>query len=310
MNIVPIVFAFDEKLVMPAGVCITSLLENALPDTFYDIYIIHETGLDLSSTLLTALPQVYENCKITFREITNEFSNAFEIRGITTPAYFRLLIPEVIPEYDKIMYSDVDVIFRDDLLELYNEDLGDYYFAGVRVVLDLRPEVMKYVTATLGLNPQEGYFYSGNLILNSKKIREDNKIAEFRELARNKYIYQDMDVLNLACKGKIKTISPYFCLTNFVYNFLIKNRAYFQAQYTEDDIERILTRGVVHFNGEKPWKGWCVNQDIWWAYYRKSLFFSEDFCCGFYAQNDKMSVSSLIVRYLKSKISKMRRIFR
>ena len=38
MKTVPILFTFDDKLVMPACVCWTSLMENAAPDTFYDIF--------------------------------------------------------------------------------------------------------------------------------------------------------------------------------------------------------------------------------------------------------------------------------
>ena len=37
MKKVPIVFAFDENLILPAEICICSLLENAKASTFYDI---------------------------------------------------------------------------------------------------------------------------------------------------------------------------------------------------------------------------------------------------------------------------------
>lgn len=60
---------------------------------------------------LDKLPKYYKNCRIQYRQVDNTFDASYEIRGITTPAYYRLLIPELIPEYDKIIYSDVDVIF-------------------------------------------------------------------------------------------------------------------------------------------------------------------------------------------------------
>lgn len=41
MNIIPIAFAFDNNLTMPAAVAFTSLLKNASPETFYDIFILH-----------------------------------------------------------------------------------------------------------------------------------------------------------------------------------------------------------------------------------------------------------------------------
>ena len=36
MKTVPIVFAFDNNLILPACVCISSLLMNAKEETFYD----------------------------------------------------------------------------------------------------------------------------------------------------------------------------------------------------------------------------------------------------------------------------------
>ena len=114
MNIVPIAFAFDNNLVMPACICISSLMMNANEDTFYDIFILHSASENLDKSDLDRIPNHYKNCRIQYRTVGNEFDGAFEIRGITTPAYYRLLIPELIPEYDKVLYSDVDVIFRDE----------------------------------------------------------------------------------------------------------------------------------------------------------------------------------------------------
>lgn len=39
MRIIPIAFAFDNNLILPACVCISSLMMNAKEDTFYDIFI-------------------------------------------------------------------------------------------------------------------------------------------------------------------------------------------------------------------------------------------------------------------------------
>ena len=51
-NIVPIAFAFDNNLVMPACICISSLLMNARPDTFYDIFILQPKDEELNKAEL------------------------------------------------------------------------------------------------------------------------------------------------------------------------------------------------------------------------------------------------------------------
>ena len=221
---IPIVFTFDTNLIMPASVCISSLLMNASADTFYDIFILHSETCDFSKSQLVDIPNYYSNCKITFRTVNSEFVTAYEIRGITTTAYYRLLIPDLIPEYEKILYSDVDVIFREDLSKYYQIDLDGYYMAGVDNASALRPNVQQYIKEKLGIDHKYGHFYSGNLIINSKKIKEDNIIPQFRELAKRNFHQQDMDIINIACYGKIKALSPAFCLTNYLTEILVKRK--------------------------------------------------------------------------------------
>ncbi len=132
MNIVPIAFAFDNNLVLPACVCISSLMMNAKEDTFYDIFILHSVKESLRKEQLDLLPKYYPNCRVQYREVGDTFDYAFEIRGITTPAYYRLLIPELILEYDKVIYSDVDIVFRQDLSQLHKINLGDNLLAATK----------------------------------------------------------------------------------------------------------------------------------------------------------------------------------
>lgn len=47
MNTIPIAFAFDNNLILPACVCISSLMMNANEDTFYDIFILHSSNISL-----------------------------------------------------------------------------------------------------------------------------------------------------------------------------------------------------------------------------------------------------------------------
>ena len=146
MNNIPIAFAFDNNLSFPACVCLSSLMKHAKHDTFYDIFILHSEKEALRTEELDKLPTFYPNCRITYRTVDNTFDQAFEIRGITTAAYYRLLIPELIPEYDKIIYSDVDVIFRMDLTELYALDIENYYIAATRDLgLNLGKDGIAYI---------------------------------------------------------------------------------------------------------------------------------------------------------------------
>ena len=292
MNIVPIAFAFDNNLILPACIGISSLMMHAKEDTFYDIYILHSEKEKLNKDELNKIPTYYKNCKIQYREVGNFFDNAFEIRGITTPAYYRLLIPELISEYDKIIYSDVDVIFRNDLSEIYSINMTGYYMAGVNSLAHLVPDYRMYYDS-LQMDATK-IIYSGNLIINSKQLQKDNMIDKFRSLAANKYKFQDMDMINIVCCGKIKYFYPSFCLSTFISEYNIYHREELTKIWEEQEINEALKTGIVHYNGQKPWKGFCVNFDIWWEYYRKSPFFDEKFYFDFfYKKLDELDQLSL-----------------
>ena len=283
MKKIPIVFCFDNNLEMPAGVCITSLLVNAETDTFYDIFILHSDKCTFLDSKLNELPARSGNCRITFRGVGQEFENAFETRGITVATYYRLLIPKIIPEYDKIIYSDVDVIFRNDLTHIYEStDLTDYYMAGVvSINANVEAGYTKYVKSS-GLNPLT-YIYAGNLIINCKRLREDCIVPRFIEEAnRTRYKFQDMDIINVVCKGRIKRLPPVFCLSVAIDKYAtyrIENPC-----YTQQELEDAMQHGIIHYNGAKPWKQYCPHFDIWWEYYRKSICYDQLYYFDFFAQ--------------------------
>lgn len=282
MSIIPIAFCFDANLVMPAGVCITSLLKNANKDTFYDIYIIHSAIDKNDLNKLEKLIDIYQNCSITFILAQNEFASAYQIREITTLTYYRLLIPELITKYDKILYSDVDVIFRSDMTEYYNIDLGDNYFGAVDVVLPLRPDIKGHMETVLQLDSAKGYYLAGNLVINSRKLREDNMVKKFIEMAQDDYYFQDMDIINIACQDKFTPVPLSYCLTNYFYTLIHTQRENLAKYVSEEEIDKAVQTGIIHYNGAKPWKNNCHNMDIWWFYYRQSIFYNEEFTYNFY----------------------------
>jgi len=302
MKKTPIVFCFDDNLLMPAGTCLSSLLKNANSDTFYDIFILHdEKAKFITSKYLEKLRDKYKNFSITYRSVGKAFEDAFEIRGITKACYYRLLIPEIIPEYDKIMYSDVDVIFREDQSDVFfNTNMEDFYVAGVSTPYS---DISDYTRNVIKIESSK-YIASGNLIFNSKKILEDKILDKFKKLAKKAWKYQDMDVINIACKGKIKYLSPSFCIVVTAAEILSSP----EQQYYDKKIAEHASRfGTIHYNGTKPWKTWCVNFDIWWEYYRKSIFFDSKFYFDFYKDKydeyDKLSLYKrikILVRYFKN----------
>jgi len=275
MKTIPIVFAFDNNLIAPACVCLSSLLMSANRDTFYDIFILYSSREILESSSLESLKYYYKNFDIHYRMVDSTFDDSFEIRGITPSTYYRLMIPDLIPEYDKILYSDVDVIFREDLSSWYEDTIfEDEYVAGVNSLAHLSLSTDKYYTTIIGIDSSK-VIYAGNIILNSKKIRKDGLVAKFKEHAYKKYRFQDLDILNIVCKDHIKFLAPAFCLTTDITEYASDGRERLLTIWTKDEIQHALDKGIVHYNGKKPWVGGCINFDIWWEYYRRSPYFNQ-----------------------------------
>ncbi|MEN5058408.1 glycosyltransferase family 8 protein [Sphingobacterium kitahiroshimense] len=302
MKIVPIVFCFDDNLLLAAGVCLSSLLRHAKDDTFYDIYILHDRTCTFPEKgYFEQLHHVFPNFRLTYRNVGEEFDDAFEIRGITKATYYRLLIPTLIPEYDKIMYHDVDIIFRDDLSGIFFDTvMDDYYVAGVSTPYS---DISAYVRAYIGVEINQ-YIAGGNLIINSAKMRADKLVDSFKEVARRNWKYQDMDVINVVCKGHIKYLPPSFCIVGTTSEILSDHT---QKYYSPEDAAYALDYGIVHYNGAKPWNTWCYNFDIWWEYYRRSIYFDAKFYYDFYHQRqhdyDALSLwkrIKLVLRYFKT----------
>lgn len=304
MNIVPIAFAFDNNLVLPACVCISSLMKNAKEDTFYDIFILHSAKESLRKEQLDLLSKYYPNCRVQYREVGDTFDHAFEIRGITTPAYYRLLIPELILEYDKVIYSDVDIVFRQDLSQLHKINLGDNLLAATKDMgINLGEDGKKYIASTPGL-AQGDYLQSGFIVINSAAMRKGNLVEQFKTLAKRNYKFQDQDILNIACKGRVYYLPPCYNMTDYSYTYMIKDRDLARTLYAEEEIAQALDSGNIHFNGHKPWKKYSVNFDIWWEYYRKSPCFDEKFYFDFFYSKlnelDQLSLwkrVKILVRY-------------
>lgn len=282
MNTVPIAFCFDRRITLPACVTIYSLLKNANSNTFYDIFILHSYKEQIDKALITSVSSLFEHCRINYREVDDTFDKAFEIRDITVAAYYRLLIPELIPEYNKVIYADVDIIFRMDLSEVYSLDLKGNYIAAVKDPgINLTNDGINHIKTLPGVKSGH-YINSGFLIMNSALMRQDNLAEKLKTTALHKQRFQDQDTLNIVCSERIYELAPKYNMMDYSYMFGLKELDKWETLYSALAFKEGLKEGNIHYNGHKPWKKWSVNFDIWWEYYRMSPIYDESYYFDFY----------------------------
>lgn len=262
MTKIPIVFTFDKRVILASAVAIKSLIESASIETHYDIYVFHP---DINNKTISEFEKMVENSNhnITFKQISKDkFKNAPINKGgsWTEIVYYRLLIPELLFQYDKVIYSDIDVFFKDDLSDLYNTDIEDYDFAGVRAEKNTKnAKGHKYFEE----NKNEFIFWSGFMLINSKKMRKDNLIAKFYQTIedfKDRLKYFDLDTINITCDN-ILPVSIKYCLLEALYELKsfkdCREYDFLSEIYSDDELtEAIKNPSIIHYAGQlgKPWR--------------------------------------------------------
>ncbi len=311
MNYVPICFMFDHRVAMQAGVCFSSLLDKAHKETYYEIFVLHGGDImgEYEETLLR-VNRSYKNCTIHFIELGDVFTHAYKLRGIPNNTYYRLLIPELLPQYNRIIVSDIDIIFNIDLWDLYTIDFNQNYIAAVKNSI-----VNKRYVRSLGCDPLQ-YVNCGFFMYNSQEIRKDNIVGKFKKLVGGKYFYMDQDIINIVCRNKIKYISPMYNSNQSFYEKYFRDPNYLNKLFSAEEIEegfkaavtinhnRQEETGLIHYNGLNPWDDLCWRFDIWWEYYRNSMYFNNDYYYNHYSKVLNPPIKDTTIKLLKTTIKK------
>lgn len=262
-----IAMATDNNYVLPTIVTITSALENSDKSDFYDYYILLSGALtDESKEKFMSLEKKYNNCKINLIDMKNSFSGDRTDGHLTTAMYYRLRLPSVLKDKDKCLYMDGDIIVNRNLKELYNTNVDNHYVAGVKDA-GVQRKGQDHADF-LRIPTINNYINSGVLVMNLKKMRQDNiekKFDDFMPVINNagaRQVHHDQDIINAVCFGKI-LILPFKFNTMVAFRKLdyneymsnTRNNAILKKCYTLSEwLEAGNSPVLIHFVAEKPWK--------------------------------------------------------
>ncbi len=260
MNKIPVVFTFNKNIILGAAVAIKSLLSTAESDTSYDVYVFHP---DLDLKIIKDFEKIFENTchNITFKLVLpKKFKKApTNKKSWTDIVYYRILIPELLPNYDKIIYSDVDVLFKKDLSKVYQIDLENYDWAGVRAEINNENVINhKYFPE----NKNEFIHWTGFMLLNCKKMREnkfEDKAIENIDIIGKRLTFFDLDLINITSE-KIKALPFEYVTLETIYAFEKLEDApeykFLNKIYSDEELNYAKENpSIVHYAGDlgKPW---------------------------------------------------------
>ena len=266
---IPVVLCIDSRIILGTAVTIKSMLETAKPETIYDIRIFH-SGLtnDDEKNLQELVAGTRHELKLHYIDPAR-FDGAPRNKGSWTEiVYYRLLTPEILTEYDKAIYSDVDVLIKEDLSEAYNTDLEGYEIAAVPSTLNealktLQPE--RYFEE----NKNKYIYISGFIVFNNKLMREEKTVDKFFDTIKtfnNRLVFYDMDTLNITC-NKVKNLPLKYCVFETLYEYTdlttIAEYRNLKTVYTDDEVLAAKEHpAIIHYAGKlgKPWQRKWVPQ--------------------------------------------------
>ena len=184
--------------------------------------------------------------------------------NLTKEAYYRLLLPEILPDVKKILYLDCDLIVRANLSELWETNIEGYAFACVKD----RKDIIKERVKTFGYNQQDSYFNSGVTLMNLEFLRDFNfsgKALSFISSKRYLLKYVDQCVINAICHGYIKELSVKW---NMIVPFFMKLPPVVEEQ--RENLEQYVSNPyIIHYTTEyKPWFKECKHpyKSEYWKY--------------------------------------------
>ena len=263
-QIIPICFATDDKYIPYLAVAITSLLDNAAKDKFYKIYVL-TTELkqeNIDSILKLKTP----NSSIRFISLAKELDkiqSMFHLRDYySKESYYRIFIPNIFPEYSKVLYLDCDITVTGDISKLYNTQIHGYYVGAIVEEVMLSYDVFgNYTEKVDGIN-RKHYFNSGVLLINCHRWRRRMVAEQFVDLlGRYKFrVVQDEDYLNVICKNNVRWLDLGWNKT-----------AYKNEEFSDRNLN------LIHWKiNWRPWKYKNVlYEDYFWKYAKMTDFYDK-----------------------------------
>lgn len=283
---IPVVFAANDDFVPYFSACLQSLLEHTSTQYRYDLVLIHTDISEEREQLLKAMVKPFPQTSLRLMNASAILQDYHLKAGghISVETYYRFLIQRMLPEYDKVLYLDCDIVVNADVAELYQTNVDGYFLAAVMDVEiqghlnGANSKICDYIRKELPLKKPEAYFQAGVILFNEKEMRQAFTLEQWLDFASKPYRYHDQDVLNVYCQGRVKFLDmSWNVLTDCDHTRISNVIAYAPEQVRQDYFESRKVPKIIHYAGyRKPWQK--PSEDMaayFWSAMRKTPFYEE-----------------------------------
>lgn len=284
---VVVVFACSENFVPYLSVATQSIVENASASRRYDIIVLTR---DISpASMITLTRQVKsDNVGIGFLDVDAALGDIeLPHHGHFRPeTYYRLLAPQLLPNVDKAIYLDSDLIVEKDIAGLFDVDVTGYPLAATRdadtigQIEGYDATVGPYLKNELGMRDPHDYFQAGVLLMNLAELRRTVSPEEFLALSTQRmWRWLDQDVLNRVVNGNYVRVHMRW---NYLMDWQHLRRTHIvsnaPADVRAEYDEAAADPAIIHFAGpdNRPWLYPDADRaDNFWRYAMHSPYLDE-----------------------------------
>ena len=289
---VNVAFTSDRAYLPQTAAMVASLIEHASPDRAYNLFYLHENIGDRDLDLLRSLAVAHGNVTLHAINVGAAFSREYRARhhAPSNATYNRFLLFDLLPDVERIVYLDVDLVLCGDVAELFDTDMNDAPLAAVTDALMTRvlatrvrtrdpevPDLYAYLADDLGLTDDQisRYFNAGVMVMNFAAMEVAKVGRELREMvAGNRYFFRDQDILNVYFRGRFVTLPARFNVHN-------SDRGAYDnvpVPIRNDALAAKADPFIVHFAAahQKPWREPDVEfAGLFWSTLARTPFWFE-----------------------------------
>lgn len=212
----------DNNVVEYMSALIVSILRNSSQDEEFIFHIITSCISEENKNYLNELKNI-KNFQLKYynpihKEKFEKWYSEKTPQKWPVEVFFKLDIPFILKDLDKVLYLDCDMIAVNNFKELFDINMDNYTVAAAKDKLISNSHLKK-----IKLNKSNGYFNSGLLLINIKNFNtlfpNDTFLEKIDKYLNNIKIveYPEQDIINIIFNNKIKPIdSKYNCVSAIV----------------------------------------------------------------------------------------------
>lgn len=263
-NNVAIAVAANDYFIPYCATFLKSVVEHGNSKKNYDILLLSQDVSDINVKKMEKLLSAWENVSLRVIDpsvLIDQYT--FHIRGhFSKETYYRLVLPELLPNYDKVLYLDSDMIAMDDVAKIYDENVDGYLLAACHdadtagLYNGYEKDKKRYTDKVLKLKEPYQYFQAGVLLLNLKEFRKRYTTKQILDFAVSEnWQLLDQDILNKLCEGAVKYIDmSWNVMVDFAGVRISQIIALAPRWLNEMYQEARKNPKIIHYAGpQKPW---------------------------------------------------------